>query len=87
MVNIRAKCSVRRLPDAHIASIDKKPFVSYKIQCLSIRETDEFSRWLVALRDHVAKAKILVSLLCGGDKDSQDQDIARAKKLARELER
>jgi putative addiction module killer protein len=96
---------------------------------LEIRETDEFSDWLKALRDNVAKAKILVRLqrlangnrgdvkpvgegiselrinhgpgyrvyyvrrgeeliilLCGGDKDSQTKDIAKAKKLAGELE-
>ena len=94
-----------------------------------IKETEEFADWLMALRDRVAKAKILVRiqrlvngnagdvkpvgegisklrvsygpgyrvyyvqrggeliiLLCGGDKDSQDKDIAKAKKLARELE-
>ena len=28
----------------------------------------------------------LIILLCGGDKDSQDQDIVEAKKIARELE-
>ena len=28
----------------------------------------------------------IVVLLCGGDKDSQDKDIAKAKKLASELE-
>jgi putative addiction module killer protein len=96
---------------------------------LETRETDEFSDWLKALRDNVAKAKILVRLqrlangnrgdvkpvgegiselrinhgagyrvyyvrrgeeliilLCGGDKDSQTKDIAKAKKLAGELE-
>lgn len=96
---------------------------------LAIRETEEFSRWLSKLRDHQARAKILVRierlakgnpgdvkpvgagvselrihhgagyrvyfaqrgeqlvvLLCGGDKDSQDQDIAEAMKIARELE-
>ena len=96
---------------------------------LAIKETEEFSNWLAALRDGVAKAKILVriqrlangnpgdvkpvgegiselrinygpgyrvyyvqrgaeliTLLCGGDKDSQDKDIAKAKKLVDELE-
>jgi putative component of toxin-antitoxin plasmid stabilization module len=28
----------------------------------------------------------LIVLLCGGDKDSQDKDIAKAKEIARELE-
>lgn len=95
----------------------------------AIRETEQFSSWLNALRDAVAKAKVLVRverlakgnagdvkpvgegiselrihhgagyrvyftqrgeelilLLCGGDKDSQDKDIAAAKKIASELE-
>ena len=95
----------------------------------TVRETEEFSRWLKALRDIKAKAKILVRiqrlatgnagdvkpvgegiselrihhgagyrvyyvqrgeelivLLCGGDKDSQDRDIAKAKEIARKLE-
>jgi putative addiction module killer protein len=95
----------------------------------TVRETEEFSRWLKALRDIKAKAKILVRiqrlatgnpgdvkpvgegiselrihhgagyrvyyvqqdeelivLLCGGDKDSQDKDIAKAKQIASELE-
>ena len=95
----------------------------------AIRETDEFSSWLKALRDSIARAKILVRvqrladgnpgdvkpvgegiselrihhgagyrvyyiqrgdeliiLLCGGDKGSQDSDIAKAKKIAGELE-
>ena len=103
--------------------------VSYKIQMLTIRETEDFSHWLRALRDHKARAKILVRiqrlaignpgdvksvgegiselrihhgagyrvyfvqrgeeliiLLCGGDKDSQSKDIAKAKKMASELE-
>jgi putative addiction module killer protein len=94
-----------------------------------IKETEEFSDWLKALKDQVAKAEILVRiqrlakgnpgdvkpvgegiselrinhgpgyrvyyvqrgkaliiLLCGGDKDSQARDIAKAKKLAAELE-
>jgi putative addiction module killer protein len=96
---------------------------------LAIKETEAFANWLKALRDGVAKAKILVRLqrlangnpgdvkpvgegiselrvnygpgyriyyiqrgaeliilLCGGDKDSQGKDIAKAKKLAGELE-
>jgi putative addiction module killer protein len=95
----------------------------------TVRETAEFSRWLKALRDIQAKAKILVRiqrlatgnpgdvkpvgegiselrihhgagyrvyyvhrdeelivLLCGGDKDSQDRDIAKAKEIVSELE-
>jgi putative addiction module killer protein len=112
-----------------LGEVDRKPSVSYKIQMLTVRETEEFSRWLKALRDIKAKAKILVRvqrlaagnpgdvkpvgdgiselrihhgagyrvyyvqrggelivLLCGGDKDSQDKDIAKAKEIARELE-
>jgi putative addiction module killer protein len=112
-----------------LVEVDRKPSVSYKIQMLTVRETEEFSRWLKALRDIKAKAKILVRvqrlaagnpgdvkpvgdgiselrihhgagyrvyyvqrggelivLLCGGDKDSQDKDIAKAKEIARELE-
>jgi putative addiction module killer protein len=30
--------------------------------------------------------RIVVVLLCGGDKSSQDKDIARAKQMAQELE-
>ena len=92
---------------------------------LDVRETEEFSEWLAALRDLRARAKILVRidrlangnpgdvepvgegvselrinygpgyrvyyvqrgtryilLLAGGDKRTQDRDIARAKRLA-----
>ena len=95
----------------------------------NIRETEEFSSWIKALRDQQGKAKILVRierlrdgnpgdvapvgegiselrihhgpgyrvyfvqrgeqitvLLCGGDKDSQQKDIAKAKQIASELE-
>jgi putative addiction module killer protein len=31
------------------------------------------------------RGRLLVILLCGGDKSRQDDDIATAKKLAREL--
>ena len=34
----------------------------------------------------VQRGKVLVVLLCGGDKRSQSRDIARARKLAVELE-
>jgi putative addiction module killer protein len=96
---------------------------------LDVRETDEFSEWLGALRDVRARAKILVRiarlaegnpgdvapvgegvselrihygpgyriyyvergtrfilLLAGGDKSTQDKDIAEAKRLAAEYE-
>ena len=96
---------------------------------LDVRETDEFSSWLGALRDSRAKSKILVRigrlasgnpgdvapvgqgvselrinygpgyrvyyvqrgtryilLLAGGDKSTQDQDIAQAKQLAGEYQ-
>ena len=92
-----------------------------------VHKTEEFDRWLSALRDQVGKAKILarvrrlelgnpgdvrdvgegiselrinfgpgyrvyykqigrmiVLLLCGGDKSTQDSDIKRAKRLAAE---
>ncbi|WP_043838374.1 type II toxin-antitoxin system RelE/ParE family toxin [Muricoccus aerilatus] len=32
------------------------------------------------------RGTVLIVLLCGGDKDSQDRDIARAKALAADLE-
>lgn len=32
------------------------------------------------------RGEVLVIMLCGGDKSSQDLDIKRAKKMARELE-
>lgn len=96
---------------------------------LEVRETDEFSEWLGALRDARARAKVLVRiarlakgnpgdvapvgggvselrinygpgyrvyyvqrgtryilLLAGGDKSTQDKDVARAKRLAGEYE-
>jgi putative addiction module killer protein len=96
---------------------------------LDVRETEEFSDWLSALRDRRAKAKILVRiermakgnpgdvapvgggiselkinygpgyrvyyvqrgttcvlLLAGGDKSTQDRDIARAKRLNTEYQ-
>jgi putative addiction module killer protein len=92
---------------------------------LEVRETEEFSKWLAALRDLRARAKILVRierlargnpgdvapvgkglselridhgpgyrvyyvqhgaryvlLLTGGDKSTQNRDIARARRLA-----
>ena len=96
---------------------------------LDVRETEEFSEWLSALKDVRGKAKILVRierlaaenpgdvepvgqgvselkinygpgyrvyyvqrgtryilLLAGGDKDTQDSDIAEAKHLAEQYE-
>ena len=96
---------------------------------LEVRETDEFSEWLGALRDKRARAKILIRierlakgnpgdvapvdggvselrincgpgyrvyyvqrgtryvlLLAGGDKSTQNKDIALAKRLADEYE-
>jgi putative addiction module killer protein len=35
---------------------------------------------------YLSRGEEIVVLLCGGDKDSQDLDIAKAKKLASELE-
>ena len=33
----------------------------------------------------VQRGKMLIILLCGGDKDSQSRDIARARELAKEI--
>lgn len=35
----------------------------------------------------VQRGEVLVVVLCGGDKSSQDRDIKRAKEMARELEK
>ena|SRR6185312_11822228 len=35
----------------------------------------------------VQRGEVLVVVLCGGDKSSQDRDIRRAKEMARELEK
>ena len=96
---------------------------------LDVRETEEFSQWLAALRDSRAKANILVRidrlangnpgdvapvgegvselridygpgyriyyvqrgrryilLLAGGNKSTQDRDIAKAKRLSAEYQ-
>lgn len=96
---------------------------------IEIRETEIFSSWLTALRDHQARARIavrirrlafgnpgavkpvgegvselripfgpgyrvyfvqrgnlLIVLLCGGDKTTQNKDIATAKRLAKEIQ-
>jgi putative addiction module killer protein len=97
---------------------------------MKIERTEEFDQWLKGLRDHRAKAKILVRIerladgnpgdvkpvgngvsemridegagyrvyffqkndgtliiiLCGGDKDSQQRDIEKAKAFKLELE-
>ena len=96
---------------------------------IEIRKTEEFERWLKALRDRSARTKVLVRidrlvagnpgdvrpvgggisemridhgpgyrayftrrgpvlimLLCGGDKDTQERDIRRAKDIAAGLE-
>lgn len=34
----------------------------------------------------VQHGAVIIVLLCGGDKDTQERDIARARKLAREVE-
>jgi putative addiction module killer protein len=34
----------------------------------------------------VRKGTVLIVVLCGGDKSSQDRDIARAKVLAKEID-
>ena len=35
----------------------------------------------------VQRGKVLIILLCGGDKSSQDRDIAKARRLAKDMER
>jgi putative addiction module killer protein len=111
-------------------NVDKFSYVAYKLQ-MKVEVTEEFDQWLKGLRDHRAKAKILVRIerladgnpgdvkpvgngvsemridegagyrvyffqkkdgtliiiLCGGDKDSQQRDIEKAKTFKLELER
>lgn len=110
--------------------IDKSPTVLYEGQAYQLVETHIFARWLGAVDDQRAIAKItdrlrrasdgnfgdhksvkggvfemridygpgyrvyyfrrgkeLVILLCGGDKRTQNADIAEAKRLKEEIER
>jgi len=66
-----------------------KPISPYLIQ-----QTDAFRNWFRKLRVMTGpgyrlyfsyRAETIVLLLCGGDKSSQQQDIANAKKLAGEM--
>lgn len=44
-----------------------------------IEQTEEFSDWLRSLKD--VRGKVVYLLLCGGDKSTQEKDIARARKM------
>jgi putative component of toxin-antitoxin plasmid stabilization module len=61
---------------------------------VTIQETEHFANWFQTLGDEQARARIrvrdfkqaghkIVILFCGGDKPTQDADIAFAKKLAK----
>ncbi len=69
------------------------------IFAMKIKQTPRFKKWISALKDKQAKARILIRvyyialenviivLLCGGDKSSQREDIERAKQMAAEARR
>ena len=51
-----------------------------------IQRTEEFDNWLAKLKDLRAKGKVLLLVLCGGTKNTQQRDIERAKSLTRKYE-
>ena len=71
--------------------------VNYGSHVVTVIRSSVFDRWLRALRDPQARARInarilrlafevILLLLCGGDKSTQRKDIERARSLAREFE-
>jgi putative component of toxin-antitoxin plasmid stabilization module len=65
--------------------------MGYGDTMIKIRQTSQFSNWFRTLRDHNVRARINIRIRRlplgnpGDDKSSQDEDIAKAKVLAREL--
>lgn len=51
-----------------------------------IQRTEELDNWLAKLKDLRAKVKVLLLVLCGGTKNTQQKDIERAKSLAKKYE-
>jgi hypothetical protein len=52
----------------------------YNLSMFSIIETEAFAHWLGGLRD------VLIVMLGGGDKSSQQRDIAAALSIAKEID-
>lgn len=61
---------------------------------MQIKKTDVFAKWFDHLKDRRAKIIInqrimrgtdLIILLCGGEKSTQQEDIKKAKNLAKEI--
>lgn len=74
--------------------------MQYNRGMILVHQTDQYqyAKWFESLRDRQARARIdirvrrlslaevLIVLLAGGDKRTQDHDIRVAKQLARELQ-
>ena len=72
--------------------------MQYNRGMIRVHQTDQYAKWFESLRDRQARARIdirvrrlslaevLIVLLAGGDKRTQDHDIRVAKQLARELQ-
>ena len=55
---------------------------------IQIQQTETYVRWFAGLRDRVyfvQRGDVLIVLLAGGDKSTQDKDIRNAEALARDL--